>query len=81
MDPHDKTELVILVKLCFCKEIPTVHQGETIAFAIIFGSVPVTQDDEGVLLMAGGSADASDGVDMVRHMLPFHLPFLSVASG
>ncbi len=42
MDSHDQAELVVLVKFRLRKEIAAVHQGESVAFAVIFRGVPVT---------------------------------------
>ena len=42
MDTHHKAKLVILVKFDLRQEITAVHQGESVAFAIIFRGIPVT---------------------------------------
>ena len=78
MDPHDQAELIVLVKFRFCKEIPAVHQRKSITFPVIFGGIPVAEDNKGVLLVAGGTAHAANGMG---HMLPFCLPFLAVTPG
>ena len=78
MDPHHKAELVILIQFNFRKKIAAVYQRESIAFPKILSRFLVTQDHKGILLVAGGTPYTSDGVDMVRHPLPFHLTLLPI---
>ena len=81
MDPHDQAELIVLVQLGFGEKVAAVDQRESIACSVILAGLPVAQDHKGVLLVAGGTAHAANGMDVMGHMLPFCLPFLAVTPG
>ena len=80
MDSHHQTQLVILIQLCLSQEIAAVHQGKAITSAVILRGLPVAENHKGILLMAGGTTDAADRMDMMRHGLTFYLTFLTIAS-
>ena len=80
VDAQGEPGLVELGVLGGGQEVAGVDQGHGPAPAGVLGGVPVAEDQEGVLLVAGGAPDAAGGVDPLGEMGPHRLPLPGVGA-
>ena len=57
---------------------PEVHQTD--ALAVVLGGLPVAEDQEGIVLVAGHAPAGADGLDAVHHGQALGLPLQAVAA-
>ena len=81
IDAHDEARLVVLIELCFRQKASRVHQGESVAGAVILIGSALDQRDEGVLLVGRDAAAAADLMYMVSQGLALDLALLAVSAG
>ena len=73
VDAQGHAGLVELGVLGGGQEVARVHQGHAPAAAGILGGILVTEDEEGVLLVAGGAPHAARGVNALGEGGPYRL--------
>ena len=65
MNSKKEPRLVVLVKLGASDEVSAVEEGEAVTVSCILRGIPVRQNQERIVLMAGSSPRAADGLDPV----------------
>ncbi len=80
MDSHNNAHLIVLIFLHLADKVSAIHKGEAVAPSVVLIGLVFAQHRKRIVLVAGSSAEAADGLNAVVQRVPVKLPFHGMPS-